>query len=64
MDKESKAGKKLWQKPELTVLVRNKPEEVVLGGCKQPDSPGSSVNDQVNSCHDIPCASCDNIIGS
>ncbi len=24
-----------WQKPELTVLVRNKPEEAVLSACKQ-----------------------------
>ncbi len=30
------AGKrKVWQKPELVVLVRNKPEEAVLMGCKQ-----------------------------
>jgi hypothetical protein len=26
--------KKKWHKPELVVLVRNKPEEAVLGGCK------------------------------
>lgn len=27
-------SKKQWQKPELVVLVRNKPEEVVLAACK------------------------------
>ena len=28
------SGKKVWNKPELTVLTRNKPEEVVLAACK------------------------------
>ncbi len=27
-------AKKQWHKPELIVLVRGKPEEAVLGGCK------------------------------
>jgi hypothetical protein len=34
--------KKQWTKPELIVLVRNKPEEAVLGACKMvsgPDGP-------------------------
>ena len=26
--------KKTWTEPELSVLVRSKPEEAVLGGCK------------------------------
>jgi hypothetical protein len=26
--------KKAWDKPELTILVRSKPEESVLGTCK------------------------------
>jgi hypothetical protein len=30
--------KKLWQKPALIVLVRSKPEEAVLEGCKQSGS--------------------------
>jgi hypothetical protein len=36
---------KQWQKPELIVLVRNKPEETVLTACKvttNPPSPGPS----------------------
>ncbi len=26
--------KKMWQRPEMTVLVRSNPEEAVLSGCK------------------------------
>ena len=26
--------KKTWEKPKLTVLVRNRPEEAILNGCK------------------------------
>jgi hypothetical protein len=32
--------KKTWQKPELTVLVRNKPEEAVLVACKTEHTDG------------------------
>lgn len=32
-------NKKSWQKPELTVLVRNTPEESVLGFCKNEANP-------------------------
>lgn len=28
------AGKQKWQKPELVVLVRSRPEEAVLTACK------------------------------
>ena len=36
--------KKIWQRPEMTVLVRSNPEEAVLNGCKTslaagPDAP-------------------------
>ncbi len=31
---------KAWQKPEMTVLVRSNPEEVVLGNCKTSNSSG------------------------
>jgi hypothetical protein len=27
-------GKQVWQRPELVVLVRSRPEEAVLAGCK------------------------------
>lgn len=35
----SKDGKKEWPKPELVVLVRNKPEETVLTACKVTGNP-------------------------
>jgi hypothetical protein len=34
MAEGKESGKKAWQKPELTVLVRGKPEESVLAACK------------------------------
>ena len=40
-------GKKQWQKPELIVLERNKPEEAVLLACKV--SGRSSGNSTYNS---------------
>ena len=39
MDKKIKTQRKQWQKPELIVLVRSKPEEAVLLACKDPSSP-------------------------
>ena len=33
-------GKKAWQRPELIVLVRSRPEEAVLAGCKYPGVAG------------------------
>jgi hypothetical protein len=32
--REMKKGKRIWSKPELIVLVRNRPEEAVLLACK------------------------------
>jgi len=34
MGSETRKEKKPWEKPELTVLVRSRPEEAVLTGCK------------------------------
>ncbi|MCX6844806.1 MAG: hypothetical protein NTX53_21290 [candidate division WOR-3 bacterium] len=40
-------SKKEWHKPELTVVVRGKPEEAVLGGCKTVGpSAGPTVGEQ------------------
>ena len=39
--------KKMWQRPEMTVLVRSNPEEAVLSACKVPSEGGPNVN---NSC--------------
>ena len=42
MNEEIKTERKQWQKPELIVLVRNKPEEVVLTACKKTGASGPS----------------------
>lgn len=36
--------KKPWQKPELVVLVRNRPDEAVLAACKTGSAPGGYLN--------------------
>jgi hypothetical protein len=41
MDEKIKTEKRPWQKPELIVLVRSKPEEAVLSGCKSSGHGGS-----------------------
>jgi len=54
---------KLWIEPELTVLVRSKPEEAVLIICKTISSaPGpttSTSNCAVTSHGPVLCASCE-----
>lgn len=37
------AEKKSWHKPELTVLVRSRPEEAVLATCKTTGMAGPTV---------------------
>jgi len=34
---KSRKQKKQWQRPQLVVLVRNRPEEGILNSCKQAD---------------------------
>lgn len=46
---EEKMGNKEWQKPELVVLVRSKPEEAVLAACKE-DTSSSGANNQNSRC--------------
>lgn len=36
--------KKDWQKPELVVLLRSKPEEAILWACKDETGPGAGGN--------------------
>jgi hypothetical protein len=50
MENESTKEKKMWRKPELIVLVRNKPEEAVLTSCKT-DGQGGGPQDTVTTCH-------------
>lgn len=47
---------RLWIKPELVVLVRRTPEEVVLENCKGVG--GGATNDAVNCIGEMPCAPC------
>ncbi len=44
--------KKSWNKPELTVLVRTRPEEAILGLCKAGPGvvAGSGRNDKDSQC--------------
>lgn len=37
------ADKKKWRRPELTVLVRSRPEEAVLALCKTTGSSGPNI---------------------
>jgi hypothetical protein len=47
--------KKQWQKPELIVIVRNKPEEQVLAYCKGGGTTDSSLGHD-EGCHsDFDC---------
>lgn len=48
MKKEIKTRNRQWSKPELIVLVRGKPEEAVLTGCKVIG--GSGYHGTNNSC--------------
>jgi len=40
--------KKVWEKPELIVLVRGKPEEAVLNACKGHGIRGQNLNNCKN----------------
>ncbi len=41
---------KLWVHPELTVLVRRKPEEGILATCKQFSAGYEAANDHFQNC--------------
>jgi hypothetical protein len=36
--------KKIWEKPKLIILLRGRPEELVLAGCKMAGTPASNQN--------------------
>ena len=56
--------RRAWSRPELIVLVRSKPEEAVLGTCKQSDDlsvagPRGVVNTSCTGTnHDTDCDPC------
>lgn len=59
MANPSATDKRPWDKPQLTVMVRNTPEEAVLYGCKfsnagMPNNTWNSCNDKVGTF----CGSC------
>jgi len=60
-----KKDNKQWQKPELIALVRSKPEETVLMGCKSCTNPPSSGPSRGSSnCVTGPQPSCYNCYSS
>jgi hypothetical protein len=56
-----RAAKKPWNKPELVVLVRGKPEEAVLAACKGYYLHEGSVHDYNNCMGGSGCPACDGI---
>ena len=54
-------NKKAWVTPELIVLVRSKPEEAVLEGCKT--AAGDGPGNDVGGCT-ITCANCSSQVSS
>ncbi len=54
--------KKTWIEPELIVIVRNRPEEAVLSGCKTSEHTGT-VDGFFASCGQ-DCAACNDMNGS
>ncbi len=56
---------KKWQKPELIVLVRNKPEEAVLAACKGPMTGSGSTGYTQSTCQpDLACNICSDTASS
>ena len=58
--------KSIWVTPKLTVLVRNKPEENILGTCKGDSFPAVTSNSNASACQaTIPaCFECTTIADS
>jgi hypothetical protein len=50
-------SKKVWVEPELIVLVRSNPEEMVLQVCKTREIVGSGVFFH-DLCHNLDCWAC------
>ena len=59
MNKIRLGGKKKWTDPALVVLVRNRPEEAVLTGCKTLDNTGRGGPSVLEwDCGDDGCGDC------
>jgi hypothetical protein len=60
--KRNTGAKKRWEKPQLTIIVRGKPEEGVLLACK---GGGSGPDVALGSCDSIfGCGQCDALTAS
>lgn len=55
--------KKTWQKPKLIILVRGRPEEMVLSACKTSTSSGAAGSKNVG-CTRAPCRNCNAMVPS
>lgn len=55
MDTQKESNKATWQKPELIVLVRSKPEEAILADCK---NTGSTAGPAHKTCADSTGQGC------
>ena len=56
METEKKPqAKKEWTKPQLIVLVRNKPEEAVLAACKNGAMPTAGNTAANGGCNTVIC---------
>jgi hypothetical protein len=62
---EQPRQKKAWATPDLIALIRRKPEEAVLAGCKVA-GPGGGNASTDNNCHfdSISCSWCTNSASS
>ena len=62
---ETTKMKKSWCEPALIVLVRGKPEEAILSGCKF-DASGVGAGSLQEGCNNAPsfCAGCNSITQS
>jgi hypothetical protein len=55
-------SKKEWRKPELIVIVRSKPEEAVLCGCKDSKGKSGAINSQKTCMGVVSCEGTCNIV--
>ena len=53
--------KKMWEKPELAVLLRSRPEEAVLTACKYPSQIGGSTFNGGCQTQTNVCLACDTL---
>jgi hypothetical protein len=60
---EHHKSKRIWEKPELVILVRGRPEELVPTACKGTVKPAGAGNAN-NACHTTCGTKCNALAGS